>query len=146
MKASVYLRPSWKMWPISMPRADTSGPAPSGDGSPSRTSAASMVPSAMKSRPATRPTTCLPGSSAPVIHDVPVHHPGIDEISNTVGQQRFRADVTLDQEWVLGEVRVVEQGVLGGIERGAEPLLVDLAVTRHTDRQQLPFAAGLDGP
>ena len=69
--ASVYLRPSWKMWPISIPRADTSGPAPSGEGSPSRTSAASMVPSATKSRPATSPTTCRPGSSAPVIHDVP---------------------------------------------------------------------------
>src|SRR6185436_15918682 len=63
-KASVYLRPSWKMWPISMPRADTNGPMPSGEGSPSRTSAASMVPSGTKSRPATRPTTCLPFSSA----------------------------------------------------------------------------------
>ena len=71
VKASAYLRPSWKMWPISMPRADTSGPAPSGEGSPSRTSAASMVPSGVKSRPATRPTTCLPFSSAPVIHAVP---------------------------------------------------------------------------
>ena len=65
--ASVYLRPSWKMWPTSMPRADTSGPAPSGDMSPSRTSAASIVPSGSKSRPATSPTTCLPGASAPVI-------------------------------------------------------------------------------
>ena len=70
-KVSVYLRPNWKMWPISIPRADTSGPAPSGDGSPSRTSAASIVPSGVKSRPATRPTTCLPVSSAPVIQAVP---------------------------------------------------------------------------
>ena len=71
VKASVYLRPSWKMWPISMPRADTSGPAPSGEGSPSRTSAASIVPSGVKSRPATRPTTWRLGASAPVIHAVP---------------------------------------------------------------------------
>ncbi|SHW93340.1 Uncharacterised protein [Mycobacteroides abscessus subsp. abscessus] len=71
LKASVYLRPSWKTCPISMPRADTSGPAPSGEGSPSRTSAASMVPSATKSRPATIPTMCLLGASAPVIHDEP---------------------------------------------------------------------------
>ena len=70
--ASAYLRPSWKMWPISMPRAATSGPPPSGEGSPSRTSAASIVPSGVKSRPATRSTTWRPGSSAPVTHAVPV--------------------------------------------------------------------------
>ena len=49
--ASAYLVPSWKMWPISMPRAALNAPLPSGDGSPSHTSAASMVPSGVKSRP-----------------------------------------------------------------------------------------------
>ena len=35
--ASAYLRPSWKTWPISMPRASSTGPEPSGAGSPART-------------------------------------------------------------------------------------------------------------
>src|SRR4028119_241785 len=66
--ASAYLRPSWKMWPISTPRASSSGPEPSGAGSPGSTSAASTVPSQAKSRPATRSKTCLPGSLAPGLH------------------------------------------------------------------------------
>ena len=44
---------------------------------------------------------------------------------------------------MLGEVGVVEQRVLGRVERRAQPLLVDLAVAGHTDREQLPVAAGL---
>ena len=32
VKASVYLRPSWKMWPISMPRADHQRAGPVGRG------------------------------------------------------------------------------------------------------------------
>jgi hypothetical protein len=39
--ASAYLRPSWKTWPISMPRASSTGPEPSGAGSPGRTVATS---------------------------------------------------------------------------------------------------------
>ena len=71
-KASAYLRPSWKMCPISMPRAASSTPVPSGDGSPARTSAASIVPSGVKSRPTTRSTTWWSALSAPVTHAVPV--------------------------------------------------------------------------
>ena len=60
------------MWPISMPRAVTKVPPSSfGHGSPSRTEAASIVPSPVKSRPATRSKTCRPGSFAPVIQRVP---------------------------------------------------------------------------
>ena len=70
--ASAYLRPSWNTCPISMPRAATSGPLPSGAGSPSRTSAASIVPSGVKSRPATRSTTWWSALSAPVTQAVPV--------------------------------------------------------------------------
>ena len=44
---------------------------------------------------------------------------------------------------MLGEVGVVEHRVLGRFQRGAEALVVDLAVAGHADRQQLPFAAGL---
>ena len=49
-----------------------------GRGRPSRTSAASIVPSAVKSRPATRSTTCRPGSFAPVTQRVPVDHARVD--------------------------------------------------------------------
>ena len=52
--ASVYLRPSWKMWPSSMPRASSTVPLPLGEGSPALISAASMNPSTVKSRPAFR--------------------------------------------------------------------------------------------
>ena len=53
-RASANLRPSWKMWPISMPRAISSGDPHLGHWSPALISAASMVPSGVKSRPATR--------------------------------------------------------------------------------------------
>ena len=54
-----------------MPRAVSSGPPSRGQGSPARTSAASIVPSAVKSRPATRSSTWRPSSSAPVTQVVP---------------------------------------------------------------------------
>ncbi len=60
------------MWPISMPRAVSSTPPSQlGQGSPSRTSAASMVPSGVKSRPATTSSAWLPGALAPVTQRVP---------------------------------------------------------------------------
>ena len=43
----------------------------------------------------------------------------------------------------MREVGVVEQRVLGRVQRGAQPLVVDLAVTGHPDAQQLPVAARL---
>ena len=69
--ASAYLRPSWNTWPISMPRAISSGPEPSGAGSPSRTVQASRVPSHVKSRSATRSYTWDSATFAPVIQRVP---------------------------------------------------------------------------
>ena len=69
--ASAYLRPSWKMWPISMPRARLSPPEPSGAGSPSRISATSSTPSAVKSRPATTSIRWVSATFAPVSQAVP---------------------------------------------------------------------------
>ena len=61
------------MCPISMPRRMVSSPrAARGAGVAGRTSAASIVPSGVKSRPATTLTACLPASLAPVSHAVPV--------------------------------------------------------------------------
>ena len=72
-----------------------------------------------------------------------VDHPRVDEIANIVVPQRLRSDITLDQKRVLGEVVVAEQRVFGRFQRRAQPLVVDLAVARQPDRQQLPVPAGL---
>ena len=53
-----------------------------GHASPARTSAASMVPSAVKSRPATRSMTCWPGLLAPVTHAVPDDDAGVEEVAD----------------------------------------------------------------
>ena len=70
--ASEYFVPSWKMWPISMPRAISNGWPHAGHESPPRTSAASIVPSGVKSRPTVRCSTWCPASLAPVTHCEPV--------------------------------------------------------------------------
>jgi hypothetical protein len=49
--ASLYLRPSWKMWPTSMPRANLSVPRPVGDGSPARALRMSCGGGSARSRP-----------------------------------------------------------------------------------------------
>ena len=81
--------------------------------SPARTSAASMVPSGVKSRPTTRSTTWWSAWSAPVTHAVPVTIRGSTR-NGRRSRQRSWADVALDQERVRGEVGVVEQRDLGG--------------------------------
>ena len=83
--ASAYLRPSWKMCPISMPRALSSACPHTGHGSPSRISAAWMVPSAVKSRPATRSMTCRPGSSAPVTQADPSADARVEQVADLAG-------------------------------------------------------------
>ena len=70
------------MWPISMPRAISSAEPHTGQRSPSRTSAASIVPSAVKSRPATRSNTWRPGSLAPVIQRGAVDDARVDEVAD----------------------------------------------------------------
>ena len=87
-----------------------------------RTSAASMVPSAVKSRPATRSITCLPGSLAPVTQRVPSTTRGSSEVADLrgrLGAQRAGADVALDQRRVGGEVLLVEGLHLGRLDLGA---------------------------
>ena len=88
-----------------------------GQASPSRTSAASMVPSAVKSRPATRSSTCQPASSAPVTQRVPSTTRGSTQVADpgrVLLAQHARADVALDQRRVLREVGLVERLDLGG--------------------------------
>ena len=90
-----------------------SGPAPSGDGSPSRTSAASMVPSGVKSRPGDQPHDMLAGHVGSGDPRVP---------STTRGSTRYRTplcrtlrtDIALDQERVPGEVLSVSSTYSAG--------------------------------
>src|SRR6202030_4782415 len=66
---------------------------------------------------------------------------GIDEIADTILDQCFWTDVPLHEERVLSEIVVAEQRKFGRIERGAESLVVNLAVTGNPDREQLPLPA-----
>ena len=53
------------------------------------------------------------------------------------------ADVALDQRRVLRELGLVERLDLGRLELALEPLLVDLAVAGHADRERLAGAVGV---
>ncbi len=145
--ASAYVRPSWKMWPISIPRADSSVPSVQlGQASPSRTSAASIVPSGVKSRPATRSMTCEPGTLAPVTQRVPVDDARVDEVADAglrLLTQRLRADVALDQRGVLVHLRLAHRLDLDRLQLALEALLVDLAVTGYADGERLARAVGV---
>ena len=103
-----------------------------------------MTPSQVKSRPATRSKTCLPGSLAPVIQRLPAHHAGVDEEADrrlALAAQHLRTDVALDQDRVL--VEVGERLDLGGRDLRLQPLGVDLAVAGDADDQRLPRAVGV---
>src|SRR5262249_8113789 len=71
-----------------------------------------------------------------------IHHPGIDKITDPVVLQGLRTYVTPHQERIRGEISVVEQNILDRVQYSAEPLLVDVAITGHTDGQQFPFTTG----
>ena len=102
---------------------------PSGHGSPARTSAASIVPSGVKSRPATTLTACLPASFAPVSHAVPLRR--ADRRGSGARGVPLRADVAPDQGRGGGEV--VEQRDRGRVQVGFEPFQVDVAVAGQPD-------------
>jgi hypothetical protein len=113
---------------------DQRAAAPSGQGSPSRTSAASIVPSGVKSRPATVDDV-LAGSLAPVTQRVPVDDARVDEVADPAGVlPSARADVALDQAGCWREVGLVERLDLGRLDCGLEALEVDLAVAGQPTR------------
>ena len=66
-------------------------------------------------------------------------HPRINQVANTVVQQCLRADVALLQEGVLREVGVIDHGVFGRVECGAEAFVVYLTVTGQPDSEQFPL-------
>ncbi len=70
-KASAYLRPSWKMCPISMARSSFSPAPQDGQGSPGSTTTTSRYRSTSKSRPQTTFRACVSARLAPVTHEVP---------------------------------------------------------------------------
>ena len=113
-------------------------------GSPKRTSAASIVPSPVKSRP-DEVDDVAPGSFEPVTHRVP------SEIVGRAGSgcpscprsRAHRPDVALDEPEVLGERLLVEGLDLGRLDLGTEPLLVDVAVAGQADGERLARAVGV---
>ena len=100
-----------------------------------------MVPSPVKSRPATRSNTCRPGSLAPVIQRGAGDDPGVEQVPDprrALLAQRGGPDVALDQAGV--GVELGERLDLGGRDGGLEALEVDLAVAGHADDEGLPVA------
>ena len=92
-----------------------------GQGSPSRTSAASMVPSAVKSRPATRSSTWLPATLAPVTQRVPSTTRGSTQVADArlrLLAQHAGADVALDERRVLAKLGLVHRLDLGRARAG----------------------------
>ena len=118
-----------------------------GQGSPSRTSAASIVPSGVKSRPATRSMTWLPSTFAPVTQRVPSTIRGSTRkriAALALLAERPGADVALDQVGVLLELRLVHRLDLERLELALEALEVDVAVAGQADGQRLLGAVGVD--
>ena len=112
-----------------------------GQGSPSRTSATSMTPSPEKSRPATRSSTWLPATSAPVTQRGALDDAGVEQEADAGGlllAEGAGADVALGQRRPRGEVGLAERLEHHALaELGLEPLGVDLAVAGQADRERL---------
>ena len=138
--ASANLRPSWKMWPISMPRASTS-----------------VRVAAARARVALahlgRLDRAVAGEVAAgdEVEDVPARLVGagdpagalddarVEQVADTsrlVGAQRGRPDVAADQPGVVGEVGLGERLDERRVHLRAEPLEVDLAVAGHADGER----------
>src|SRR5690606_35539898 len=66
-------------------------------------------------------------------------HPRVGVEGQLVALQRGRAYVALDQVGVRVEVGLFEQGDLGRLQGGLQPLHVDLAVAGHADADDLPL-------
>ncbi len=138
--AAEYLRPSAKMWPISIPRASSSGPDPSGARSPARTSAASIDAVGGEVPPRDQAEHVLArdvGAGDPCGAG---YHARVQEVTDVRPSRPSDAgaDVALDQLGVPGEVGVARGLDLGGRHGGLEPLEVDLAVAGQPDHQDLP--------
>ena len=147
--ASAYFRPSWKMCPISMPRASSSGPEPSGQDLGSDLGG---LHGAVGGEVSTRhqvedmPTRCVRSGDPPR----PLDHPGVEQVSDLrrglgaqvlarlAGLERGRPDVAANEGRVAGEVGVGERLDLGGYHRRLEPPEVDFAVAGYADDQRRP--------
>ncbi len=101
-----------------------------------------MVPSGVKSRPATTLTACRPGSLAPVSQAVPVTTRGSTRYRMPEPRQHLGPDVAADQSGMGGEVGRLEQADHRGVHGCLDPLQVDLAVARNADDEHLGFGPG----
>ena len=105
--ASAYLRPSWKMWPISTPRASSSGPEPSGAGSPAQHLGGldDAVPGEVAAGDEVEHVLAgLVGAGDPAGAG---DDAGVDQVADlrlALRAEHLRPDVALDQRGVAGEV------------------------------------------
>ena len=128
-KASAYLRPSWKTWPISMPRAIDSRPPHRAHRSPSRISTAPISPSGSKSRPRTTSAACRPVVVRAGDPGAARHDERVDEVADAQFPQDLRTDVALDEPGLRREV-----GRLGLLDLGR----LELAASRFRSTSRSP--------
>ena len=154
-RASAYLRPNWKMWPISMPRARLSAPEPSGDGSPVAHLGDVEHPVGSEVTTGDQIDDVGVGCVRPGHPAGPGDHPGIDQIAHPrrmVGAEQLgdvpvdeggRTDVALDEHRMGREVLIGERHRFGRGQRSLEPLQVHLAIAGQADDQR--FASSRPG-
>ena len=142
--ASAYLRPSWKMWPISTPRASSSGPGAVGrgvagehlggldDAVPAEVPAGDEVEDVLAR---------LVGAGDPAAAGNDARVDQVADLRLALAAQHLRADVALHQRGVL--VELGERLDLGRRDLRLQPLGVDLPVTGQADDQRLARAVGV---
>ena len=140
LKASVYLRPSWKMWPISMPRAMASVPGAVGR----RVAVAHLggLDGAVdvKSRPATEADDMLAGFVGAGHPGGAVDDPRVDQVANPLASSRPSGRCSrFTRNGCLPKSVVLEHLDLAGGDRGLQALVVHLAVAGQADAQELPL-------
>ncbi len=134
--ASAYLRPSWKTWPISMPRASSTGPEPSGAGSPATHLGRPRRCRRPRSRDRRRGRRrACPCSFAPVIQPVPSDDARVEEVADAgvdsrraPRPRRPRADVALDE----ARVRAKSASVAASTSAGANATSARLRSTSRS--------------
>ena len=145
--ASAYFAPSWKMWPISMPRAVSSSPVV--------TVGAGVAVAHLGGLDGAVGGEVATGDE--VEHVAAVHvgtgdpagaldDPRVEQVADARLRglpQRAGADVALRQRGVLRELGLVHRLDLGRLHHPLEPLLVDVTITGQPDGQRLAGAVGV---
>ena len=134
------------MWPISMPRAISSGDPHTGQGSPSTISVASIDAVGREVAAVDEVDHVVAGRVGAGDPSRALDDARVDDepdARRAVGAERPGPDVALHERRVGGEVVLGERLDLGRGDLRLEPLEVDLAVAGHADRERLDGAVGM---